>query len=205
MTYPSHLLPREYYRIIRDENWIRYLTVFTWTKDNKDPITGEIYLNSFCHPKEKMDDYSSNLLGIFTPLDNYVAIKNGPNKNYFVAQWEEGEEVVAPQYPKDFEFDYNRGYFFLDVNEFDGKIPANYKKDNQTYRAWPKVIHTPTRANFWHVSIRWVNEQNQEIRAPKNVKGWQRRLYSEARNVLIEFARFEEPPFQEIPSEIYQL
>lgn len=203
VTYPSHLLPREYYRIISDKDWIRFLTVFTWTKDNRDSITGEIHPNSFCHPSKNMDDFSTNLLGVFVPQDNCVEIK-GPDKNFFTAYWQENEKVPEPQHQKDFDFNYDRGYFFLDVYEFINEIEVAYKKGGQNYPAWPKVIHTPTRANFWHVSIRWVDSDNQEVRAPKNVPDWKRRLYSEARNLLIEYASFEEPPYNEIPQSVYQ-
>jgi len=204
VTYPSHLPPKEHYQYIRDNNWIRFLTVFTFSKDNKDSITGDVHPKSFCDPSKHIEDFSTNLLGIFAPMDNYVAIKKGPNKVYFTAQWQEGEEVQVPLYPNDFEFDYSRGYFFLDAFEFVGKIPVKYEKENQSYKAWPRVIHTPTRANFWHVSIRWVDEQNQEIRASKSVKGWKRNLYKKAKDKIIENARFEEPSYEAIPQEVYQ-
>lgn len=201
--YPNRLLPRpNYKKITIPHAYVRFLTRFTPDKDFWDPDTDTVKVKSFCSPKENLFDYSTSLLGVFQPEDNYIKIV-GDNFNYFTTDWLEGETVSEPNFEKDFIIVDERGYFFLDIDQLLNQWESlPYEKDGETYFVAPMVIHTPKNANFWHVSVQWTDENGEVFVKEKNKK-WKGKMINKIREYFKEFAFRETPYFEEIPEAGY--
>lgn len=201
--YPNRLLPQPHYKKIPIHHPdVRFLTRFTPNKDFWDPDTDTVKVKSFCSPKENLFDYSTSLLGVFQPEDNYIKMV-GDNFDYFTKyDWLEGEAVPEPVFEKDFTIEDERGLFFLDIDHLLNHWKSlPYEKDGETYFVAPIVIHTPKNANFWHVSVQWTDENGEVF--IKEKKKWKGKMINKIREYFKEFAFWETPGFEEIPETVY--
>ena len=165
MLYPAHLLPQPNYRIIkwRDELRQCFLLRSVPSADFIDSDTGKIrakYVND--GSREHLKDYSTNLLGIFQPPDAAIQLEKSERKSYLTETWPEGETVVPPM-ENDFAVRQEYGCFYYQIGALQG-FPQPFSTANQPdYVGNCYIIHTPTRANFWHFSVRWkIGEQDIE-------------------------------------------
>lgn len=162
MQYPQHLLPSPNYKHIAFGEWLKgcYLVRNTQDCNLVDEETGKLKINYIVPQSDHLRDLSTNLLGTFTLNDTRFFLKAADRERqaYFNALWKEGESVEYPIFLQDFDFDEQRGCFFLLIGDLDGlQVPYQINNGPLKY-ATCRILHTPTRSNFWHFSVRWMTE-----------------------------------------------
>lgn len=205
MPYPEHLLPQPNYRLIEWNDDLRscFLLRSAPTKNVVDPETGKVrakHVND--GSREQLKDYSTNLLGVFTPEDAALRIEKTERKAYLTGHWKPGE-TVEPPIAEDFSLQPEYGYFYYQIGEIQG-YPQPFSIANLPgYVGQCYVLHTPTRSNFWHFSVRWKT-QDQDVEDALN-ESERRNLLGLVRAFLIEQAILSLPstPTQ-IPASRYK-
>ncbi|NUQ24842.1 MAG: hypothetical protein HUU34_12895 [Saprospiraceae bacterium] len=191
MNYPGHLLPKPDYCCIP---WMKELQGYFLLRsapssDLLDAETGMVrarFILGDNQSREILKDYSTNLLGIFTPDDAAIKLTNNGRKAYLVGLWSEGEEVTPPV-EDDFEVLQDFGFFFYPIgviHEFPQPLDIASKPQYTEARCY--ICHTPVRSNFWHFSVRWKVGQADaaDVLTTKELKG----LMSMVKAFLIEHA-----------------
>ena len=167
MQYPAQLLPSTRYREINVADVIsRSISRTTPSKNFINPATQAIRDEEF-HPHSPFEifDYSTNLLGQFEPTHNELMLKeDGPNKRYYRSYWNFEEEVTTPIFNVDFELNSAVGAFCLAINQIHEQIivPRNTQRQPDLFLT-AIIVHTPSRCNYWHFSIRWIDENKVPI------------------------------------------
>ena len=109
-----------------------------------------------------LGDLSNNLLGVFQPHDVYYGIES-PYKMLYYSSWDEGSEGIIPQDGHYFK-DENRGYYFIPIDRLkNSRIPYIDAQSHNTEIYHFKILHTPTKCNYWHVSIRVYDDEDNAI------------------------------------------
>jgi hypothetical protein len=206
-SYPDYLLPKPHFKVIQNIELLKkgVLIHYTDSKDNRD-LEGFLREDSVVRHRNHIRDYSNNLLGIFEIEDIFIDITVSERKDYFISPWDLQEVVEAPIYDEDFIINNDRGYFFLNIKEIHNK-EIHYEDNDPklSLTAICKVLHTPTKSNFWHFSLRWYTDQGLDINdlEQKQKKGLQRRILTAAKSLIILKAFFEEPSYSEPYNDIY--
>jgi hypothetical protein len=215
MDYPLRLIPQVNYKIMAIETGVldsHYLIRHTKDKDLLDPTTNELkraYVGEQTYP---LRDISVNLLGgTFLASDVYlIHHREDPDFAYFNYEiWQEGETIVKIPSSKFISEDRTRGYYFLHIGTFqDLKIP--YTDDNNIeHQAEIKVLHTPTRCNFGHCSLRtFSHEGDLEPLLEKEIKKpWRKGVLTTLRTMIIQNAILDEMLIvkENIASELYEI
>lgn len=137
---------------------------------------------------DHLRDYSTNLFGLYNA--NHIYFNFNKNDKKYNGLWVDNILFKFLFYKRDYTFDYNKGYFFLkieDFNEYVGiyNFENNGKVEIKDFKGL--VIHTPTNANFWHFSIRWFMDglDISELK-PKAKRGEVKALISAAKSIIIE-------------------
>ena len=66
------------------------------------------------------------------------------------------------------------------------------------------IFHTPTKCNFWHISIRLLNSENQEISSLNLNEKKKKRIWKSARDFLIaDIISTELKSYAKIPDYLY--
>jgi hypothetical protein len=169
----------------------------TKDKDLIDPITNELrraYVGEQTYP---LRDISVNLLGgKFKITDVYlIHHREDPDFAYFNYEiWQEGEDILKVPKSEFISEDRTRGNYFLHIGTFqDLKIP--YTDDSGIeHQAEIKVLHTPTRCNFWHCSLRtYSHEGDLEPFSEQEIKKyWRKGLLTTLRTMIIQNAIIDE-------------
>lgn len=185
MQYPDKLIPRTYFKQI-ESNLSSYFLCRVVNSENLLAKENGLYPDeTLCSKDKDLFDYSTNLLGHFLPEDNQI-ILIGDNNKYFYDYWDFVEEVIVPVFQQDFAIDSNRRFFLLPIAEIHRKVclpmPNPPKKPDETLTAY--VVHTPTRSNFWHFSVKWM-DKNGKFEKYKG-SDWQKRICSTMRHTLQE-------------------
>jgi hypothetical protein len=144
-------------------------------------------------------DYSTNLLGIFQHEDSYWEYNKCKRKRILTSEWNPGEKGIKPKVPKEVIYNQNKGYFFLKIKLCNAvQVPLinpNYKE------LICNVIHTPSKSNFWHFSIRWQidgkDRKSWKSTAIKNL------MLTTGRSFLVEIAETSIPNYFEPEKELY--
>ncbi len=201
MQYPQKLIPKVSYKQIAVESGALddfFLIRHTKDKELIDPITQKLkraYVGEQTYP---LRDISVNLLGgDFDVCDIFIEHdRKDPNFGYFNYDiWQEGESITnIPSEEYIFE-NTTRGYYFLRIGDLSSKtIP--YEDDAKTQcKGNIKVLHTPTRRNFWHCSLRtFSHEGDLEPLTEKEIKKsiWRKHLLATLRAIIIENAIVDE-------------
>ena len=180
MNYPEELLPFKYYKKITSNLTGHYICRTTPNKNLIHPNTGllrdEVLFGNSSH---ECFDYSTNLIGYFQTEHKYITLI-GEEKRYFREYWNFKENVKTPIFNKDFNYDKKRGliYFLIDKIHKSIKIPY-IKGTEQEAIATAIIKHTPTRSNFWHFSIRWLDKDNKVISRNKSM--WKNKIIASFR------------------------
>lgn len=206
MQYPQHLLPQSHYRLIGWAAWLEdyYLVRHTPDTDMIDPDT-EMLKVDYIVPENRTSqvrDFSTSLLGTFGREDCFWQIV-GDRKGYFLFElWTPGEQPDEPVWQQDFQRDESRGMFFLRIGDIvDQKVPYTIG-GKENFTAVCKVKHTPNRANFWHFSVRWFN-QDGDIYPDQRGSWIDRMLKTAIRTIIREHAKFEAPETQPVLQDYY--
>ena len=194
MSYPQRIIPHPNYKIITKDLSDYYLIRHTNSKEFINPLTNKPLIETICSPREQIQDLSTSLLGVFGTDDSKVRIE-GENSNYYFEEWRPGESVNTPRVGSDFSIDINRGYFFLTIGEIEGESVDYSKGGIEGFKAFCRVIHTPVKWNYWHFSVRWINEEGDVIEQKGN---WKNKFLASARAMIAEFAFYKEPFHEEL-------
>lgn len=170
----------------------------TPSKNNQNPITGKLDDQFLITQTDHLRDLSTNLIGTFLVGDIYWEIKKGDNKEYFLSIWVENETVFAPIYPEEVSLNIESGYFFLKIEDIHDK--EIFFDDATQANPICKVMHTPTKSNFWHFSIRWFFNGIELVQWSKAIKN---RMKTFSKSLIIEKAFFEEPLYHSLDPKEY--
>lgn len=201
MKYPEALLPNIAFKEINSsipEYFICRTTPSKGFKNSSNKIPDE---ELYKEPKE-LFDFSTNLIGHFELDHNYIELC-GDKKKDFYALWDFIEKVKVPEFKTDFLINASRGYFFLKIGDIHGVIKCPYNKPkNILGDATAFIIHTPTRSNFWHFSIKWKDHEGKFIN--ENMSNWKYLLINTIKAALNELSIEEPPKTQPLEPKIYQ-
>ncbi len=205
MEYPIHLIPQPTYCLIQPNDWFsnRVLIRVTTDKDVLDPDTGKIKLSCIVPQSDHLRDFSTNLLGTFTEGDTAWQITGTKEaRKYFHGSWQPGEKVRLPLFPDEFTFTTDYGYFFIAIADLEGTVFQSKIGNEPDFEVVCRVIHTPTRCNFWHFSVRWFTDQG-DI-SPQSGNWIGRLLKTQVKTLIQQKARLNPPPdLAPVPIEIY--
>jgi hypothetical protein len=192
MQYPDRLIPLGHFKPIDTDLSGFFLCRMVASNELLTKVNDVFPLETLCANDKELFDYSTNLPGHFLLEDNKIRLI-GENKKYFYEYWDFSECVNLPIFQQDFDIDQNRTHFFLPISRIHKRIcipcPTPPKKDGETLTA--VVIHTPTRSNFWHFSIRWL-DNNDNVDVYKSAD-WRKRMSSTMRHVLQELIDISTP------------
>ncbi|MCU0338505.1 MAG: hypothetical protein MUE30_01365 [Spirosomaceae bacterium] len=199
--YPDYLLPRPEYQLIvfGDETPAlptHFLIRHTETEDIKDEF-GNLRSDCVAFQTDHLHDYSTNLLGIFQIEDLRWKWLKGTICGDL---WTIGEDGLQPVLEQDVTITENRGAFFLKIKELHQQLFDLPAPVENTEKVECHVLHTPTRANFWHFSLRWIIEGEDTTNWEKKRR---RKVLETARSIIITLAIFEQPIFQRIPASYF--
>ena len=158
--------------------------------------------DALCENDSEFFDYSTNLLGHFQLEHNYISLC-GDEKKYFRSCWNFKEKVRIPIHKKDFIIDGTKGYFFLQVGDIHEVIKCPYSKNKKlTGEAIACVVHSPSRSNYWHFSIKWRDKDGLYI--SQTDSKWKYPLINSTRAALLEFGQIQAPKIIDcIPKDCY--
>lgn len=186
--YPPHLIPYSDYRIMEQGILASYPELFLIRHiDSKDVLyigdTKILSPDCITFQSDHLKDLSCNLLGIFKNEDVYFGIYKEYSDKYN-ALWEEGTESEPPTENEYFK-DEERGFYFFDINKLTGLTFTT----PQGKRFHFSIHHTPTKCNFWHISIRVMNEEGIEVSSSiETSKSQKRNIFSIAKKYILEQA-----------------
>ena len=145
-------------------------------------------------------DYSTNLPGVYQIEHNKLSLI-GDNRKYFRTYWKSGD-VIEPVFEKDFNNKDDCGCFYLPIKHIQNiKHPFNRGPKTNEEVAEAVVIHTPTNSNFWHFSIRWKDENGDEI-SVTNSK-WKDKLIATIRATVLNLIDRQPCTLKEVPDHFY--
>lgn len=211
MDYPDYLLPKQNYRHIGNVQSVIDRSIARFYLGSKeaflDPITKLPQEKCVAERSSRLMDLSTSLVGNFHPDDNkYVII--GPRKIYFANEvWPEGELVAPPPSREEFQIqDTVFNYFFLVSEVHNYSVKFSIPEEGE-FNATLKVKHTPRRSNFWHFSIRVLDQNNEDIgdrnhgrRKPFSKDS---RILKAAQKALCSLVKYEVLNFENLPLAIY--
>jgi len=210
MNYPAQLLPNRHYKIIEcDINHLHLVRHIELKGEDEiiDPDTGNVKLKYVADPTRHIADYSTNLLGIFE-LKHIAIYLTADGKKLYNTYCLPDAEVKPLIYNTDFQITNNRKYFTIKIADI-SNIPVPFVINGIEKKAKCLIEHTPMKWNFWHFSIRWINDNSEYLHdqnenlfdRPK--QGWVRLLSTAARAMLVHYADTNEIDYQVISKSCY--
>jgi hypothetical protein len=211
MKYPSEILPSIDRKHIDCDISEYFLIRSTSTKIKSELVneeTGEVVQSAICSPREHIIDLSTSLWGIFNLQHNEVDLTR-EGKAIYAHYCEPDLSVQPPNYEEHFIFNDTKGCLVVLINSISNYSVEYYFGDSPEIKrtAICKVIHTPTKWNFWHYSIRWYLPEHQnyldELKDDKLRNKIIKRLSGEARAVLARNFAISVPESTEIKDSCY--
>jgi hypothetical protein len=177
-------------------NQIYALVRHTENQDNRDEF-GNLHSGSVAFQTDHLHDYSTNLLGVFQCKDLKWKWLKGTS---CIELWNLKDEAIMPVLEQDVTIVEGRGTFYLKINELHKQLFDLPAPIGDTEKLECLVLHTPTKSNFWHFSLRWIVKGEDTTNwEPKR----RRKVLETARSVIISNAIFEQPTFQIMPESYY--
>lgn len=176
-----------------------FLIHHTESKELRDPVTQKLHINHVVRQTNHLKDYSNNLLGVFSIDDIYWELnKENPDSNTFTDPWAPPQPVNSPKVPDDYHRNENRGYFFLRIGDFHKQMLPYPSHSGLTPEC--RLLHTPTKANYWHFSLRWFFDGKDLDRWTGSIE---KLMKTVGKTFIIEHAILDEPYYTEIDSALY--
>lgn len=200
MDYPSRLLPQPNYRIIDFDNahlQARFLIRHTKNQD--------VWENNRLRPEhvpvetKHIWDFSTNLLGEFTPED---ICWEWLNPTIWQNIWQTQTEPFIPTFEKDVTIAHGRGSYYLHSKEIHKKTFNDTNEHDEALKIECRILHTPNLSNFWHCSLRWRcndHESDQWINWAKPIR---KRIVRHIAHFIIDHAETT-PNYQAIDPQDY--
>lgn len=133
-------------------------------------------------------DASTNLIGTFLPQDSAFQLTTTGKEIYTQLWLPDMGPITPPSEGQDYVHEPDFESLFLKVSDLSQLIIPYSREGKPGFVATCRPVHTPIKGNFWHVSLRWFNEEG-DIYAQTG--RWRRRLLTTARIQLIEFGQVE--------------
>jgi len=202
MVYPNRLLPFGEYKLINCDILSGYFLIRSTPDSNViDGDTKKLRADYVSIQLDHIKDYSTNLLGVFI-VDDIFWVKGTEPNQYYYSDWIEGETVIPPNVPTDFNRDSDKGCFYINITDFHNQeIKYTDAKDNEM-TAECILKHTPIRGNFWHFSLKW---NSNGIDASSQTQSIRRRILTAAKARIIEKAIYKEPDYVELEKVHYYI
>ncbi len=182
--YPKHLLPCSHYHIIEQNDFLSQSGLVLMRHIESDKVK-RIGNTDLLHPdciqiqSDHLRDLSNNLLGIFKKDDIFYGIVK-EYVNFYCDLWQENTDGLTPA-TDEFFIDKNRGFYFIPIDDLlNCELP-----EVQEQKCHFMIFHTPTKCNFWHVSIRLLNSDNEEISTLDLSKKMKHKIWKSAKDFLI--------------------
>ncbi len=204
MEYPEILLPQPSFKQIEEDCFVEAWLCRTAPPNSQNMSKAYVPESVFYQKWEEFYDYSTNLLGHFEYNHNYISLcGESEGKRYFQGYWDFSEIIDPPKYPDNFEINSSKSIFFIPINQIHQqvKIPFLRPPKNHSDQVTAKVVHTPTRSNFWHFSIQWVDNDNKIVK-PSDSK-WKEERIAAMRAAFSECLTWELPVHELIPTDCY--
>ena len=182
--YPKHILPQPQYHFINQNDLLSQTGLVLIRHLESDKVQW-IENSNVLHPdciqiqSDHLRDLSNNLLGIFTKEDIFYGIVK-EHVHIFCDLWEENTIGLIPTDKECFK-DENRGFYFIPI---DNLLKCDLPEVGEQ-KCHFMIFHTPTKCNFWHISIRLLNSENQEISSLNLNEKKKKRIWKSARDFLI--------------------
>ena len=189
--YPERLLPQvgnkyiDTFEPLKACYLQRRVSAGFWVEEDGEWVADEAKLKLDLQSGH-LADASTNLLGIFRPLDRQYQLTEAGKERY-ASLWLPDEIVEQPQ-RSDFNIE-NSEQLVVKIDDLLTMPPIIYNAgDEKELTAKCQVLHTPKKGNFWHVSLRWINRDGDVL----HQKGsWRRRLLTTVRSTLLELGERE--------------
>jgi hypothetical protein len=161
----------------------------------------------FGDPTLQARDVSTCMYGTFRP-DHFRYMVTGPRKIYWITYWD-GTEAVEPPEPVDYTvLESAPNCLSLTVRDLDG---TTFLLRGEQHRGDVRirVVHTPTRANIHHFSIRCYEVVKDGVAQPhvgqdkRKLSGRERAVLRTLRNELRKRAKVALPKARATESEPY--
>lgn len=163
-AYPSHLIPSSRYKKIDDSVLASYrglvLLRHTPTADIIDEDTGLVKRELVGFTSDHLKDLSTNLIGVFRIEDAFCTIKDEYKDTYY-ASCIINDKIADGLIPGEGEwyYDESKGWFCINIDRL---LNTRWTRNDEEHYTF-KVVHTPTKCNFWHVSVRVVDDNGTEL------------------------------------------
>lgn len=187
--YPERLIPKSHYNVVREAELMsqKGLWLIRHVDSDKTGFIGNTrVINPDCIKiqSDHLRDLSNNLLGIFEIDDVCFGIEKDVSDIY-CCLWNGSDECVLPDDGHYFK-DLNRGYYFIPVDSLlKDSIEIINVNDNTVDEYHFKILHTPTKCNFWHISIRVYDRCDNEVSKLDVSKGKRNRIWKTVRDFLV--------------------
>lgn len=209
MTYPNELLPKTFWKKIDcdiSNNFLLRRTNFRDKSTYWDPETDTLITDSVCSPREQIQDLSCSLFGVYTHDHIYLQLTETGKVKGLDEYCTPNFDADIPLFDEDFIVNENRGYWTINISKVNN-LKVSYIRNNKlddVFTAVGYVLHTPTKSNFWHFSIRWkVDGKEVEDMESKEKAKVARAISNTARVTIAQFAKINEPDPITIPLECY--
>lgn len=184
-VYPKHILPSSKYCIIEQNDLLSQSGLVLIRHIESKDVVYKADNSDMLHPgcikiqSDHLRDLSNNLLGIFKVEDIFYGIVKD-YRNYYCDLWNGNTDGLMPSDKECFK-DNDRGFYFIPV---DGLL--NFElPEVQKQKCHFMIFHTPTKCNFWHISIRLLNFHNQEISTLNLSEKEKHKIWKSAKDFLI--------------------
>ncbi|WP_311551095.1 isoleucyl-tRNA synthetase [Prevotella pallens] len=182
--YPKHILPYSQYHFIEQNKLLTQSGLVLIRHIESDKVQW-IDNPNVLHPdciqiqSDHLRDLSNNLLGVFKVDDIFYGI-NKEYRHSYCELWEEDTMGLIPADNECFK-DENRGFYFIPI---DNLLKCDLPEVGEQ-KCHFMIFHTPTKCNFWHISIRLLNCENKEISSLDLNDKKKKRIWKSARDFLI--------------------
>lgn len=207
MDYPIEILPNIDYKIIDCDlsNYFLIRHIDISPEENiLDPETNIIYKKYICPQSDHIEDLSTSLLGVFKRGYIHIAFTQEGSTKFF--QYCEPNIIVdIPVYETDFFNKENRKFWCVLINNLNNKeFKYNVGPDELT--AICSVIHTPTKWNYWHFSLKWSTTAGPlEGLEDKKRKSIAKKIGHSAIVAICQFAIVEIPQHTNLDEQCYRI
>ncbi len=189
MEYPNDLLPHFNFKEIIIEHAEKvFLIRSTVSKDYLDEFSETIRNEHIALQSNHILNWSCNLYNQFNESHIPITILNKD----FIKVWNFEDKVSALKYKVDFDTDFNKGHYFVNLELLikNLKIPFNYREQNDLI-ATPFIKHVPTLCNFWHMEIMFKDAEGNIDRVENSKKA--DRVAKTLKNTIRQFCFLEKP------------
>lgn len=208
--YPLVLLPKPGYKKITCSLGNYYLVRHTDTNNIQELInaeTGLLKVEAICTPREHIDDLSTSLLGVYNFEHLPIELSYQGKCDY--AHYCNPDDVVAtPIFETHFTLNDNRGCWTVLIRDIENAVADFTMGANRDkFKAECRVLHTPMKWNYWHFSVRWYLLEREvylyELQDEKEKGKIKKKLGNEARALIAQYAKVEQPSYTELPTPDY--